>query len=133
MTVDEARVTNFGYAAALTPVPCSDGAVEDGAVEGLADIDGRPVVQIDLARALGGPAGTGGKRAVVSVPAGEVALRIQDIAVVKDGEGGEFLDIQALQPWTACPSWSGRISAEAGRAFEPYGGPMTGSSRVCRC
>jgi chemotaxis signal transduction protein len=114
VTVDEARVTNFGYAAPLTPVPCSDGAVE-----GLADIDGRPVVQIDLARALGGPAGTGGKRVVVSVPAGEVALRIQDAAVAKDGEGGESLDIQALQPWTACPDSSGRILAEIGPAFEP--------------
>jgi chemotaxis signal transduction protein len=114
VTVDEARVTSFGYAGALTPVPGSDGAVE-----GLADIDGRPVVQIDLARALGGPAGTGGKRAVVSMPAGEVALRIQDVAVVKDGEGGGSLDIQALQPWTACPSWSGQIPAEAGPASKP--------------
>src|SRR4051812_5346272 len=118
LTVDEARVRNFGYAETLTPVPFSDGAVE-----GLADIDGRPVVQIDLARALGGPAGTGGKRAVMSVPAGEVALRIQDLAVATDGEGGGALDIQALQPWTACPSSSGQVPAEAGATVDPDAAP----------
>ena len=122
MTVDEARVTNFGYAAALTPVPCSDGRSRTGRSRGWpTSTAGRSSRSISRGRLAA--AGTGGKRAVVSVPAGEVALRIQDVAVVKDGEGGESLDIQALQPWTACPSSSGRISAEAGRAFEPYAGP----------
>jgi hypothetical protein len=73
VTIYDGSVTNIAYAGPLTPLPFAESAVE-----GLANLDGRPIVQVDLSRALGGPAGTGAKLAVVTVPAGEIALRVQD-------------------------------------------------------
>jgi hypothetical protein len=101
VTIYDGSVTNIAYAGPLTPLPFAESAVE-----GLANLDGRPIVQVDLSRALGGPAGTGAKLAVVTVPAGEIALRVQDAVFDADtaaetSDAAEALDIPALLPWTA--------------------------------
>ncbi|MBP2231168.1 hypothetical protein J2847_004480 [Azospirillum agricola] len=84
--------------ASPTPLPLAEPPIE-----GVAAVEGRPVLQIDLARALAGgpdaPSGTGRILVVAATEAGALALRVED-ARWAGAATAPVLDLGTSLPWT---------------------------------
>ncbi|HYD32796.1 MAG TPA: chemotaxis protein CheW, partial [Azospirillaceae bacterium] len=87
------RVRRIDEAGPVTPLPFTEAPVE-----GVATVDGRPVLQLNLAQALGQSARPGGKVVVVAVTGVPVALRVDAVHAEEPGEGADAaaLDLEQL-------------------------------------
>jgi hypothetical protein len=125
--VPVASVRTIAEAEPVTPLP-----IATPWVEGLANVNDRPVVRVDLAAALGlgmdGVAASGAARrgrvvAVVATIAGDVALRVDDARWARE-DGAPVLELAELLPW--CGGFrvdrAGRAGGPAARFVSVAGG-----------
>ncbi len=120
VTLTADALLRVGFAGAVTALPF----VPDW-IEGLISIDNRPVLQIDLGRALGGPGSArtpeaGDKIVVVQSAAGVIALRVGGLARSVDPTAPRF-SVAAIIPGLVEPSQPScrRVDAAPASAREP--------------
>lgn len=95
------QVQHVDYVESLTPLPFIRPPIE-----GLTRFKQQPVIQIDLAKALGITNNNGHKRLLLNTHSGTIALRISDILNFDHSRTPKdtlpLLQLSTLLPWTAC-------------------------------
>lgn len=75
-SIPSEQVTHIDYVSTITPLPFADAPVE-----GLVNVNARPLLQVNVADALGleQEARAGNKRLIVNTPQGDFALRVDEV------------------------------------------------------